>query len=99
MLRTIMFTFAFTATSVTFAACLPDSEEIGDIGPDSQHVCNALEAQHPESEISILSRKILSHKNVSITISVDGKPESLEYRLKGADWRVTEPALAGSYQE
>jgi len=87
-----------TFSSASFAACLADSPEIGDIGPGSQLVCSVLVSRFPDSDITILDRKIESHNVISVIIAVDDQSNSLEYKLKGADWELTEPVLAGSYR-
>lgn len=96
MLKTIMLPLTLTFTSVSFAACLPDFPEIGDIGPGSKLVCNMLESRFPHSSIAILDRRIRSHNSVSVIVTVNGQPESLKYQLTGADWKLTETALAGN---
>lgn len=97
MLRTILFSLTLISTSVTYGACLPDTAEIGDIGPGSQLVCNMLEARYPQSNIAVLDRKIHSQNTVLVIVSVDGQSESLKYNLRGADWMLTEPSFADSY--
>jgi len=96
MLKTILLPLALTFSSVSFAACLSDSLEIGDIGPGSQLVCRMLVSRFPNSDIAILDRKIESQNAVSVIVAVDGQPKSLEYKLRGADWALVEPALARS---
>ena len=97
MLKTILLPLSLTFSSVAFAACLPDSPELGDVGPDSQLVCTRLGARFPQTNIVVVDRKIHSPNSVSVIVTVDGQSESLEYKLIGADWELTEPALAGSY--
>lgn len=95
--RNRMFRFIILTTllssSVAHAACLPDSSELGDIGPESQLVCTMLESRSPDSEISILDRRIGSRDKVSVIIEVNGRAGVLNYRLIGADWILTEPVL------
>jgi len=73
-----------------YATCTLDAPEIGDIGPDSQRVCEQLASQSPQSDIAILDRRIHSPEAVSVMVSVDGQRQSLEYVLRGADWRRTQ---------
>jgi hypothetical protein len=94
MLKTILLPLSLTFSSVSFAACLSDSPEMGDIGPDTQLVCTRLEAQYPQSDIAVVDRKIYSSSSVSLIVTVDGQTKSLEYELIGADWELTEPDLA-----
>jgi hypothetical protein len=97
MLKTILLPLSLTFSSVSFAACLPDSAEIGDVGPDSEIVCTGLEARFPQSDFVVVDRNIHSPNNVSVIVTVDGQSGSLEYKLIGSDWKLTEPAFAGRY--
>jgi len=76
------------ATSGVQAQCLVDSPEVGDIGPTSDQVCTYLEQRFPTSELQVRSRKIRSPKYVSLLVSVDGKPDRIEYELGGMNWSV-----------
>ena len=96
MLRTFMLPLALSVSSISHGACWLDSPEIGDIGPGSQLVCNMLESRFPHSDIAILDRTIHSHNSVSVIVAVDGQPESLDYQLTGADWKLIAPTLAGN---
>jgi len=95
MFRSILFT-VLLSSSAAHAACLPDSPELGDIGPDSQLVCMMLESHSPNSKISVIDRKIQSHKRMSVIVDVDGRTESLNYTLIGADWILKEPVLVNT---
>ena len=97
MLRIISLPLALTFSSVSYGACLPDAPEIGDVGPGSELVCDMLESRIPDSNIAILDRKINSPNTVSVIVMLDGQSKTLEYKLKGADWELIEPILAGSY--
>ena len=97
MLKTILLPLSLTFSSVSFAACLPDSAEIGDVGLDSEIVCTGLEARFPQSDFVVVDRNIHSPNNVSVIVTVDGQSGSLEYKLIGSDWKLTEPAFAGRY--
>lgn len=97
MLKTILLPLSLTFSSISFAACLPDSAEIGDVGPDSEIVCTELETRLPQSDIVVVDRNIHSPNSVSVIVMVDGQTESLEYKLIGPDWKLTVPALAGGY--
>ncbi len=85
MLRTILISLSLTVSSASYGACQLDSPEIGDIGPGSELVCNMLESRVPNSDIAILDRKIHSPNTVSVIVMMDGKPETLEYKLKRAN--------------
>ena len=97
MLRTTLLTLTLTVSSGSYGACLTDSPEIVDIGPDSSLICNMLESRLPQSDIAILDRQIHSPNTISVIVSVDEQPESLTYTLTGADWKLINPALAVSY--
>lgn len=97
MLRTTLLSLSLTISMVSYGACQLDSPELGDIGPGSELVCSMLESQFPDSDIEILDRKIHSSNTVSVIVMIHGKPETLKYTLKKADWKLTEPALTDSY--
>ncbi|NEX23116.1 hypothetical protein G3480_22925 [Thiorhodococcus mannitoliphagus] len=79
-------------TSLTAnAVCIKDQPEIGDIGPSSERVCEALARRFPEAAIAIEDRSIRSPTAVSVDASVDGKPISLTYVLSGYSWQLDEP--------
>jgi hypothetical protein len=78
------------ATSGVQAQCLVDSPEIGDIGPASERVCTYLEQRFPTSALQVRSREIRSPRYVSLLVSVDGKPDRIEYELSGMNWSVTQ---------
>ena len=97
MLKVSIFTLSLLVVSTSQAGCLPDAYEIGDIGPGSDRICNMLEAQLPHSDIVIVDRKILSKNDISVTLVVDGKIDSLKYKLSGADWKLARPNIAQRY--
>ena len=97
MLKVISISLALTFSSVSYGTCLPDSPEIGDIGPSSELVCDLLESQVPDTNVAIIDRKIHSSNSVSVMALLDGQSRTLEYKLKGADWELIEATLAGSY--
>ncbi len=70
------------------ANCLTDAPEIGDIGPGSDLVCNALESRYPGVALAVEGRAIRSPTEVTVTASVDGRPVALHYQLNGYTWRV-----------
>lgn len=74
------------------ANCVTDAPEIGDIGPDSDLVCKALEGQFPGAAVTVEGRAIHSPTEVSVTASVDGRPVSLNYELTGYAWRLDQAA-------
>jgi len=89
MLKTILLPLTLSFSSVTYGSCLLDSPEIGDIGPGSQLVCQLLESRFPQLDIAILDRKIHSYDTVSVIVEVNDQHETMEYKLKGADWKLT----------
>ena len=97
MLKIISLPLALAFSSVSYGACMPDSPEMGDIGPSSELVCDLLESQIPRTNIAIIDRKIHSPNSVSVIVLRDGQSRSLQYKLKGADWELIEATLAGSY--
>jgi hypothetical protein len=70
------------------ANCVTDAPEIGDIGPGSDLVCNALESRFPGAALAVEGRAIHSPTEVTVTASVDGDPVSLRYELTGYTWRL-----------
>jgi hypothetical protein len=72
------------------AACIPDSPEMGDIGPSSMVVCRQLEHQFPGAAIAVEGRSIHSPTRVSVAASVDGKPIELHYELSDYSWLLGE---------
>ena len=95
MLRIISLPLALAFSSVAYGACQIDSPEIGDVGLDSELICNMLDSNLPHSDIVILGRTIQSNNAVTVVVVVDDIPMSLEYRLVGVDWKL--PNLAGIY--
>jgi hypothetical protein len=94
MFRTTLMSATLLFASSIHATCVPDAPEIGDTGPSSQLVCKMMESQFPQARISIIDREIHGANRVSVIADVDGQAQSLTYQLVGADWRLTEPALA-----
>ena len=84
----------FASVSITEARCVVDATEVGDIGPDSERVCHMLLQRMPAAEIEILTREIKSRNAVSLTIEVDGQLRTLDYRLAGMDWVLSETDFA-----
>lgn len=79
----------FALLPVTLGAnanCLTDGPEIGDVGPDSELVCNELVRQFPGATMAVENRFIHSPTEVTVTASVNGEPISLEYTLAGFTW-------------
>jgi hypothetical protein len=74
----------------THAACVTEPPEIGDIGPDSELVCNALEQRFPGATLAVVNRSIHSPSQVSVAASVNGRPITLRYELSGYTWRLDE---------
>jgi len=70
------------------ASCVPDPPEMGDIGPGSGLVCQQLMQRHPGTALAVVGRSIRSPSDVSIQVSVDGRPVVLAYRLTGFTWRA-----------
>jgi len=85
MNRMLIFAMLPVALS-TNAACLTDPPEIGDIGPGSGLVCQALTQRFPGATLAVEGRSIHSPTEVRVTASVDGRPILLDYRLTGVDW-------------
>ncbi|MCW8903420.1 hypothetical protein, partial [Sedimenticola sp.] len=66
MLRINPFLMTLLLASASYGACQQDAAEIGDIGPESQQVCQMLEGRFPESSSVIIDRQIHSGSNISI---------------------------------
>jgi hypothetical protein len=84
-----------TLLPITVAAsanCVTDAPEIGDIGPNSELVCKALESRYPGAALAVEGRAIHSPTEVSVMASVDGQPVSLNYELSGYTWRLDQTA-------
>ena len=81
ILKPILWSLPLLVSFPLYATCTPDAPEIGDIGPDSQRVCEQLASQFPQSDIAILDRSIHSPEAVSVMVSLDGRQQSLEYQL------------------
>ena len=99
MRKTIFLALTLATLSEAHAACLQDSIEIGDIGPSSELVCDQLEERFPHSDIAILDRAIHSRHSVSVSVAINGHLESLEYDLRGADWKLRETDSLASYRD
>lgn len=84
MYRTTLSLLALIMPSLVNSACPQDSVEIGDIGPDSQQVCDMLKTHFPSSDVVILDRHILS----SHAVSVNDHFKSLRYSLVGPNWKL-----------
>ena len=76
------------------ASCIPDNEEIGDIGPGSSRVCGLLESRFAGSDSRILDREIHSGERVTVVVSLDGRKRYLDYLLVGPDWVLKTPQIA-----
>lgn len=76
------------------ADCVPDSEEIGDIGPGSSRICEMLESRFPGADSRIGDREIHSAESVTVVVSLDGRMRYLDYRLIGPDWVLKTPQVA-----
>ena len=97
MFKTTILTLGLLTGFNSFAACLHDTLEIGDIGPGSQLVCDTLASMYPDKRIEITGREIMSHDEVTIRMSIEGQAGSLHYRLVGADWKMSSgDRLAGA---
>ena len=96
MIQYILIPAALAIAAGAQAACVTDSTELGDIGPGSSLVCESLEAQYPDSDLSVVNREIHSGERVSIQVLVDGNARSLTYRLVGADWLLKAPQVASA---
>jgi hypothetical protein len=90
MIRQTLLLAILTAAFDTNAACLTDPPEIGDIGPSSELVCNALERRFPKAASAVEGRAIHSPTAVSVAVTVDGEPMTLRYGLSGYAWRLDE---------
>jgi hypothetical protein len=76
--------------SLSAATCdIQDTEELGDIGPDAELVCQQLiKLFGADMSISINNRRIISGN--SVVIEVSRRPYQIVYQLEGSDWRVTD---------
>lgn len=72
------------------ASCVTDPPEMGDIGPASGLVCQALTQRFPGATLAVEGRSIHSPTEVRVTASVDGRPILLGYRLAGVEWVADE---------
>lgn len=88
---------SLTAASVVQASCQASEPEIGDIiGPDGNRVCADLKREFPSANVRIDDQTIHSPTDVVITVQIDRRPFSLEYRLEDAHWsRMPALSLAG----
>ncbi len=94
MFKTTILTLGLLVVFNANAGCLPDSVELGDIGPESQLVCEKLESMYPDKHIVITGRELMSHNDVTILLTVEAQEVSLNYRLVGADWKLSQPLIA-----
>ena len=97
MTKSILITLALTTFSSAHAACLPDSQELGDIGPSSEVVCETLASVSPQGDIRILDREINSPRLVTVKATIGDSTVNLNYSLKGYQWKLntdSEMALA-----
>lgn len=78
------------------ATCVTAPLEMGDIGPDSELVCIALEHRFPGAALAVQGRSIHSPTEVSVAATLDGRPMVLRYRLTAADWRRLDPGTRAS---
>jgi hypothetical protein len=69
------------------ASCLPDSPELGDIGPGSELVCRQLEDRFASAELTVLDRTIRSPTEVTVVASVNGTPLQIRYEFIGYSWQ------------
>ena len=97
MLKRTMLTLGLLVFANVNADCLQDTLEIGDIGPESQLVCDTLESMYPGKHIEITGRHIRSQNAVTILLTIDGQKDALSYRLAGADWRPCQPLIANIF--
>ena len=94
--RTILI-LILLAVSNANADCLQDTLEIGDIGPESQLVCDRLDSMYPGKHIEITGREIRSQSNMTIYLTIEGQKDSLSYRLVGANWMPCQPLIANNF--
>ena len=88
---------SFSVMGVVQATCQADDPEIGDIGPNSNRVCETLHRDFPNATINVVDRKIQTSTDVIVMARIDGKPLSIEYWLVNADWiNNPGPCLSGS---
>jgi hypothetical protein len=105
MIRQTLILAVLPAAFATQAACVSDPPEIGDIGPGSELVCAGLERRFPGANLAVEGRSIHSPTEVSVDVSVDGRPLALSYTLSGYSWRLDDtgarvadlPALGGGF--
>ena len=97
MFKRTMLILAMLVVSRVNADCFQDTLEIGDIGPESQLVCDRLESMYPGKHIEITGRHIRSQNAVTILLTIDGQKEALSYRLSGADWRPCQSLIANNF--
>ena len=84
--------------AITFSAhgaCVSDSFELGDIGPNAERVCALLASQSQAADVRILDRKIQTPNIVHLTVKINGQKASQILHLRGADWQLVEPLTAG----
>lgn len=93
MKRSLFLAVAMSLSSVTYGACQTGSAEIGDTGPDDSLVCKTLESRYPDAEITIVNREIQSADRIAIDFDVNDRPQRMEYRLTGFEWRLKDPGL------
>jgi hypothetical protein len=91
MIKPYLILAILPASLAANAVCMTDQPEIGDIGPSSELVCEALALRFPDAAMAVEDRSIRSPTAVSVDASVDGKPISLPYVLSGYTWRLDEP--------
>lgn len=77
-----------------WAACLPDTNEPGDLGPSSAQICHDLEHAHPNATVAVDNRAILASDTVAIDTRVNHTPVRVVYKLAGwhnwhASWSKT----------
>ncbi|MES9957240.1 MAG: hypothetical protein ABW086_09335 [Sedimenticola sp.] len=79
---------ALVLPSLVQGACIQDSVEIGDTGPDSQQVCDLLNAHFPRSDAVIINRDIHASDSVTVKVSLNDRIKLLNYTLSGATWSL-----------
>ncbi len=99
MLKQVLMFSTILISSTTFAACVEDTPEIGDIGPSSSYVCEILSGQDPRRETVIHDRTILTPDSVSISLSFNGRPYKLRFVRSGFDWVLMEEAVASQIKD
>lgn len=85
------------------ATCVTEPAEMGDIGPSAVLVCHDLERRFPGSALMVGALSIHSPTEVSVSVSVDGRPILMRYTLAGFSWnpcdlgfRIADAAVARS---